>query len=199
MESNMNISEKLKKLLRYMRCRKVFFYFGRNHIRHTNYYYNKFIEIIGLDTWENLAPYYKHEWNSARNSFDRMNGLISAWQNMDSFPLDDPKDDFENKISILSNQIEALFEHCKEEIKEEKLQKTIKEIIEKTDELSKYLEKKPQSEKSKLEESIEILTKKITELMESVKGKCETEEKKEEKKSDLNEKSSADKEKPKSD
>lgn len=129
MESNMNISKELKKLLKGMRWRKVCLYFGRNHIRHTSYYYNKFIEIIGLDTWENLDSYYKHEWNSARNSFDRMNGLIAAWRDMDSFPLKNQEDEIEKKLSILSEKIEELSKKTKLEEKLEALTNEISELV----------------------------------------------------------------------
>ena len=53
-------------------------YFFRNNQRYTNLYYYKFIEIVGVEKYLR-SPLVRREWDGARNNFDKMYGLVSAW------------------------------------------------------------------------------------------------------------------------
>ena len=100
------LPEKLKAMRWGMIRTKIGLYFLRNNLRIKTYYYNRFIEIIGLETWKNLDSYYKNSWNEAKNSFDRMYGIIKAWQNIEEFPVCDK--DVEAAYARLSEAVEKL-------------------------------------------------------------------------------------------
>ena len=168
------------KLLTHMRVRKVFRYFSRNHLRHTSYYYNKFIEIIGLETWEKLHSYYKSEWNSARYSFDRMNGLLASWYKKNEFPLasnDNSKND--DPRQILAEVSEKVDEITKQLTNKETLalEKAVKTISESVEQLREHI-KNDDSSKTNLEKDIEKLTANLDELLKKTQNQDAPDDKK---------------------
>ena len=107
-------------------------HFTRNNPRTTSYYYNWLIGMFGFENWaEGNAP-FKQQWEDAKNSFDRLYGLIKGWQAshaslMLELPANDQK---EREIKRLNKEIEdnkqaALLkeiENLKEQLKNEKNQ-----------------------------------------------------------------------------
>ncbi|MBR6745671.1 MAG: hypothetical protein IKM00_10740 [Clostridia bacterium] len=173
-------SRKLFLMKREMRKCKNRFYFFRNNFRSTNYYYNKFIEIIGLENWKNLDSYYKSEWNSARYSFDRMYGLIRAWYQKNEFPLasnDNSKND--DPRQILAEVSEKVDEIAKQLNNKETLalEKAVKNISESVEQLREHI-KNDDSSKTNLEKDIEKLTANLDELLKKTQNQDAPDDKK---------------------
>ncbi len=103
------ILKKLESLYCHMRCTRIFMRFLRNNPRYTNRYYQKFIEIIGTDEYLK-SPLVKLEWDSAKNSFDKMYGLVSSWRKGFSILETDEKafTVLHDAINSLSKEIDSL-------------------------------------------------------------------------------------------
>lgn len=168
MFKELSVSQKMMKMHKEMKGCKIKWYFFRNNFRSTNYYYNKFIEIIGLEAWKKLDPYYKSEWNSARYSFDRMYGLIRAWRVKDSFPpkseTKNIEEDFRQMLPALSEKMEEITKHLADR-ETLKLEKTVKEISEHIEILEQHLRRNGGDAKTNLEKGLEALEKKLAELL----------------------------------
>ncbi len=183
---DISLSQQMKAMRRGMRCRKIFRYFSRNHVRHTNYYYNKFIEILGLETWERLDPHYKSEWNSARNSFDRMNGLLSSWCDRDAFPEKKEetnfKDDVQKILPELSRKIDGITEQFTDKTTLE-LKKAVQAISDSAEQLKQQIGETPAGEyaKTALEKEVQALEKKLSGILSQIQKQNASAEKTSEK------------------
>ena len=104
-----------------MCCTGIFMHFIRNNPIYTNRYYYSFIEIIGTEKYLRAA-YIRNEWDSARYSFDKMYGLISAWckrfdmldEEIDVF--DDIKKSFSNFVFKEVDLLKSCFSVTENEV-----------------------------------------------------------------------------------
>ena len=69
----------LKYIHRKMPLTDIFFYFTRNNPRNINKFSQLFISLIGYENREKLIPEIRNQWENSSNSFDKMYGLIRAW------------------------------------------------------------------------------------------------------------------------
>lgn len=114
----------LKALRQRMNRTRIFLHFIRNSTGYTMRYHYMFIEIVGAEKYFR-TPLVRNEWHGARNSFDKMYGLVSAWcESFEIFEgedceLDDlssylnefvPRelDALKNKFSCIENQIPVI-------------------------------------------------------------------------------------------
>lgn len=72
------MENKLKALKKEMRSTLAFAFFFRNNPMFVNRYYQMGIDAVGRKKYQNL-PLVRNEWEGARNSFDKMYGLVCAW------------------------------------------------------------------------------------------------------------------------
>jgi len=73
------MQKEIEKLVKQMRKINIFMYFFRNNPRYTNRFYHQFIQIVGYENYREMLS-IKNEWDGARYSFDKMYGLLYAWQ-----------------------------------------------------------------------------------------------------------------------
>lgn len=149
----------LKKLSRSMFWRNILLHFSRDNPKHTEKYYHSFIELIGVDTWKRLDPFYKNSWLAARNSFDKMYGLVAAWKNIESFEEHSLKEPFDskNEESKLSCAIADLTEKINSELKKCLLDDTTEANKSVANEYSKFIQ--DQLSKLDFEHSLKELSK----------------------------------------
>lgn len=115
------MQEKLNNLHRRMCCTRVLLYFLRNNPVYTYRYYYSFIEIVGPEMYLR-STCIRNEWDSARYSFDKMYGLISAWckkfdmLDEDSTVFEDIRKSFSNFVFSEVNQINTCFSVTENEV-----------------------------------------------------------------------------------
>lgn len=108
------MQEKMNKLYLSMKCTRIFLHFIRNKPCYTNHYYYRFIEIVGPEKYLN-SPLVRNEWDSSRNSFDKMYGLVSAWRKsfdilkIEDYVIGDMRDYLNN---LFQEEINSLKSHC---------------------------------------------------------------------------------------
>ena len=74
-----NTADLLVDLKRKMQIVNWLFHFTRNNARSRNSFYFALIRIVGYDKWPNLEKRIRLEWESSRNSFDRMYGMVKEF------------------------------------------------------------------------------------------------------------------------
>lgn len=119
----------------------MWFHFTRNNSRTTEYYYNWLVSLFGADNWATGNASFKQQWENAKNSFDRMYGLIKGWQAAHaSLSLELPANDQKDKeIERLTKKIEDNKKSAEE--KQADLQKKIAELTGQLEDKKKEFDK----------------------------------------------------------
>lgn len=73
------ISNTIAELRKKMWRTNFWFHFVRNNPRHRDQHYARLIAAVGYENWRYVEPTLRMSWESARNSFDKMYGLIKAF------------------------------------------------------------------------------------------------------------------------
>ncbi len=73
------ITDIIKKMRRKMRTTNVLYHAVRNNPRHRDKYYLALIAEVGFDNWQYVPTALRMAWESGRNNFDTLYGLIKSF------------------------------------------------------------------------------------------------------------------------